>query len=328
MFRALVIGAIAFVIAVLAGGPTVAFLRRQKLGKSISVDAPGSHAIKAGTPTMGGVLIFVTVLLVTAPFNLAVDVIIRRERLSILLPFCVIAVTGIMGVFDDFGSLQGRRNTSLTWRLKLSVLFVVGLVSGFVLWHPDLLDLHVVRIPYGGVHDIGWWVIPLSVIITVLITPGVAITDGIDMLEGLTTATAFAAYGIIAAFQGQPFLGAFCFTVVGATLGFLWYNAFPARVFMGDAGALPLGSALAVVALMTGQFLVLPFIAAVFIANAAADVLQIGYFKWSGGKRLFKKAPLHHHFELMGWHETTVVMRFWLVSIIGAMIGVGLAIKV
>jgi phospho-N-acetylmuramoyl-pentapeptide-transferase len=139
-----------------------------------------------------------------------------------------------------------------------------------------------------------------------LITPGVAITDGIDMLEGLTTATAFAAYGIIAAFQGQPFLGAFCFTVVGATLGFLWYNAFPARVFMGDAGALPLGSALSVVALMTGQ----------------------GYFKWSGGKRLFKKAPLHHHFELMGWHETTVVMRFWLVSIIGAMIGVGLAIKV
>jgi phospho-N-acetylmuramoyl-pentapeptide-transferase len=321
VFRALVIGAIAFVLAVLAGGPTVAYLRRQKLGKAISVDAPGSHAIKAGTPTMGGVLIFVTTLLVTAPFNL-------QERLSILLPFSVIAVTGIMGIVDDLGSLQGRPHKALTWRLKLSVLVVVGFIAGFVLWHPDLLDLHVMRVPYLGVYDIGWWVIPLSVFITVLLTPAVAITDGIDMLEGLTTATAFAAYGIIAAFQGQPFLGAFCFTVVGSVLGFLWYNAFPARVFMGDAGALPLGSALSVVALMTGQFLVLPLIAAVFIANAAADVLQIGYFKWSGGKRLFKKAPLHHHFELMGWHETTVVMRFWLVSVIGAMLGVGLAIKV
>jgi phospho-N-acetylmuramoyl-pentapeptide-transferase len=321
VFRALVIGAIAFVIAMVAGGPTVAYLRRQKLGKAISVDAPGSHAVKAGTPTMGGVIIFVTVLLVTAPFNL-------QERLSILLPFCVIAVTGAMGVVDDLGSLQGRMNTGLTWRLKLSVLLFVGLVSGVVLWHPDLLDIHVVRVPYRGVHDIGLWVIPLSVAITVLLTPAVAITDGIDMLEGLTSATAFAAYGIIAAFQGQPFLGAFCFTVVGAVLGFLWFNAFPAKVFMGDTGALPLGSALSVVALMTGQWLVLPLIGAVFIANAAADVLQIAYFKWSGGKRLFKKAPLHHHFELLGWHETTVVMRFWLVSVIGAMLGVGLAIKV
>src|SRR5262249_31704203 len=145
---------------------------------------------------------------------------------------------------------------------------------------------------------------------------------------GLTTATAFAAYGVIAAFQGQPFLGAFCFTAVGAVLGFLWFNAFPARVFMGDTGALPLGSALSLVALMTGQWIVLPLICAVFLANAIADVLQILYFRYTGGKRLFKKAPLHHHFELLGWHETTVVMRFWLVSLVGAMLGVGLAIKI
>jgi phospho-N-acetylmuramoyl-pentapeptide-transferase len=305
----------------MAGGPTVAFLRQQKVGKAISEDQPGSHAFKAGTPTMGGIIIFVTVLLVTAPFNL-------RERLSILLPFTVIAITGVMGFIDDLGTLQGRSRAGLTWRLKLSVLVFVGLAAGFVLWHPDLLDIHEVRVPYGGVHDIGIWVIPLSVLITVLITPAVAITDGIDMLEGLTTATAFAAYGIIAAFQGQPFLGAFCFTVVGAVLGFLWFNAFPARVFMGDTGALPLGSALSLVALMTGQWLVLPLIGAVFIANAISDVLQIVYFKRTGGKRLFRKAPLHHHFELMGWHETTVVMRFWLVAVIGAMLGVGLAIKV
>jgi phospho-N-acetylmuramoyl-pentapeptide-transferase len=321
VFRALIIGVIAFVIAVLAGGPTVAFLRRLKVGKAISADQPGSHAIKAGTPTMGGIIIVVTVLIVTAPFNL-------RERLSILLPFCVIALTGVMGFIDDLGTLQGRIGKGLSWRFKLSVLLVVGTISGVVLWHPRLLDLHTVRIPFGGVHDIGIWVIPLSIIITVCLTPGVAITDGIDMLEGLTTATAFAAYGIIAAFQGQPFLGAFCLTVVGSTLGFLWYNAFPARVFMGDTGALPLGSALSLVAIMTGQWIVLPLIGAVFIANAASDVMQILYFKWSGGKRLFKKAPLHHHFELLGYHETTVVMRYWLVSLAGAMLGVGLAIKV
>lgn len=321
MFRALVIGAIAFMIAVLAGGPTVSFLRRMKVGKAISADQPGSHAIKAGTPTMGGIIIVVTVLVVTAPFNLA-------ERLSILLPFTVIAITGVMGFIDDLGTLQGRINTGLSWRLKLSVLFVVGIVSGFVLWHPDLLDLHTVRIPFSGVYDIGIWVIPLTVIMFLGLTPGVAITDGIDMLEGLTCATAFAAYGVIAAFQGQPFLGAFCFTVVGALLGFLWYNAFPARVFMGDTGALPLGSALSLVAIMTGQWVVLPLIGAVFITNFVSDVLQIGYYKYSGGRRLFKKAPLHHHFELMGYHETTVVMRFWLVSLIGAMLGVGLAIKV
>lgn len=321
MFRALVIGAIAFMVALVAGGPTVAFLRRQKVGKSISADVPGTHAFKAGTPTMGGIIILVTVLLVTAPFNI-------NERLSILLPFSVIAVTGVMGFADDLGTLQGRVQKGLAWRLKLSVLLVVGLVAGFVLWHPDLLDLHVVRVPFAGAHDIGIWVIPLSALITVGLTTGVAITDGIDMLEGLTTATAFAAYGIIAAFQGQPFIGAFCFTVVGAVLGFLWYNAFPARVFIGDTGALPLGSALSVVALMTGQWLVLPLIAVVFLANAAADVLQILYFKRTGGRRLFRKAPLHHHFELLGYHETTVVMRFWLVSLIGAMIGVALAIKV
>ena len=326
MFRALVIGAIAFVLAVAIGRPIVMTLRRMKVGKAISVDQPGSHAIKAGTPTMGGLIILISVLIVTAPFNL-------RERASILLPFTAMLITGIVGFIDDLGSLQGRAYKGLSWRLKLSVMFVVGLASGIVLWHPDLLDLHTLRIPFGGAHDIGIWMVPLATIITIFLAPAVAITDGIDMLEGLTTATAFAAYGVIAAYQGQPFLGAFCFTVVGAELGFLWYNAFPARVFMGDTGALPLGAALALVALMTGQLAVLPLIGVIFIVNGAADVLQVVYFKWTRrrtgtGKRLFKKAPLHHHFELMGYHETTVVLRFWLISLIGAMLGVGLALKV
>jgi phospho-N-acetylmuramoyl-pentapeptide-transferase len=133
---------------------------------------------------------------------------------------------------------------------------------------------------------------------------------------------------VIAAFQGQPFLGAFCFTVVGAVMGFLWYNAYPARVFMGETGALPLGSALGVVALMTQQWLVLPLIGVIFLLNALSDVIQVGYFKLRQGRRVFKIAPLHLHFEVGGLHETQVTIRFWLIGLAGAMIGVGLAIKV
>jgi phospho-N-acetylmuramoyl-pentapeptide-transferase len=148
------------------------------------------------------------------------------------------------------------------------------------------------------------------------------------MLEGGTTAFAFAAYGAIAAFQGQPFVGAFCYTVVGAILGFLWFNAYPARVIMGDTGALALGSGLAVVALMTEQWVVLPIIGLVFVAEGLSDVLQIVYFKATHGRRILRKAPLHHHFVIIGWSEVQVVMRFWLVGIAGAMVGVALALKV
>jgi phospho-N-acetylmuramoyl-pentapeptide-transferase len=318
VFRALVIGVIAFIVSTFIGRPVVAYLRRRKLGKSISAEGPQSHNIKAGTPTMGGLMIFTSVLLVTAPFNL-------QERYSILLPFGMIAVTGVIGWVDDLGTLEGRSYRGLSWRLKASLIAVLGLATGLILWGP--LDIHGIAIPYRGFYDIGVWIVPVAFFVVLGTTVGVAVTDGLDMLSGLTTATAFAAYGIIAAFQGQPFLGAFCYTVVGAVMGFLWYNAYPARVFMGDTGALALGSALAVVALMTQQWLVLPIIGIVFLANLAADVLQVGYFKLTKGKRIFKMAPLHHHFEANGWHETQVTIRFWLVSLAGAMIGVGLAIK-
>lgn len=319
MFRALVIGVIAFAISTMIGRPVVQYLRHRKIGKAISADGPAAHNIKAGTPTMGGIIIFTTVLVVTAPFNL-------QERLSILLPFFMIAITGVIGILDDRGTLEGRAQKGLSWRFKFGALAVLGTVTGLVLWR--LLDIHGVAIPYRGFHDIGIWIIPVSIVVVVGTTIGVAVTDGLDMLSAITTATAFAAYGVIAAFQGQPFLGAFCFTVVGAVMGFLWFNAYPARVFMGDTGALPLGSALAVVALMTQQWLVLPLIGIIFLVNAASDAIQVGYYKLSKGRRIFRMAPLHHHFEAQGMHETQVTMRFWLVGMAGAMIGVGLAIKV
>jgi phospho-N-acetylmuramoyl-pentapeptide-transferase len=151
-------------------------------------------------------------------------------------------------------------------------------------------------------------------------------TDGLDGLAGIITASAFAAYGLIAALQGQTFLAQFGFIMVGACFGFLWYNAHPAELFMGDTGSLALGAALGTIALMTGQWLLLPIIAIIPVAEMMSVIIQIIYFKWSGGQRIFRKAPLHHHFEERGWSETQVVQRFWLVGILAAMSGVAFAL--
>jgi phospho-N-acetylmuramoyl-pentapeptide-transferase len=319
VFRALLLAVIAFAFAALAGDRVVVTLRTLKVGKALREDEPDFHAAKAGTPTMGGILVFASVLIVTLVFNLA-------NRLSILLPFCIITLTGVMGFIDDLGSLLGGRRKALSWRAKLCLIAVISLASGFVLYH-FLGDDHV-AIPWYGRFTLGIWVVPLAVPVITGTTTAVAITDGLDGLIGGTAALAFIAYGVIAALQGQAFVATFCFTVVGAVLGFLWYNAHPARVFMGETGALPLGAALAVVAMMTEQWVVLPLIGIVFLANAASDVIQITYFKYTHGRRIFRMAPLHNHFELAGWPETRIVLRFWLVGAAGAMLGIAAAMKV
>ena len=157
---------------------------------------------------------------------------------------------------------------------------------------------------------------------------GVAVSDGLDGLAAGTTAIAFSAYGVIALMQEQTFLAAFCFTVAGAVLGFLWHNSHPARLFMGDTGALALGGGLAVVAFMTGHWLVLPLIGVIFVIEGLSVYLQIGYFRLTGGKRIFRMAPLHHHFEKVGWNEVQVVQRFWILGTLGAIVGVILALEV
>jgi phospho-N-acetylmuramoyl-pentapeptide-transferase len=293
-------------------------LRSWKLGKAISADGPAAHNVKAGTPTMGGILIFGTVLVVTLLFNLV-------HGLSILLPFTVIAVAGAIGFMDDLGSLHGRRQRTLTWRLKFVLLGILSLATGFVLYH--WLGADHLHIPWIGYVQLGAWIIPISLLLMLTTTTSVAITDGMDGLLSTTAALAFAAYGIIASMQEQTFLAAFCFTVVGAVLGFLWYNTYPAFVFMGDTGALALGATLAVVAMMTEQWFVLPLIGIVFVINALSDVIQITYFKITHGKRVFRMTPLHHHFELLGWPEPRVVTRLWLIGAAGAMLGIAAALK-
>ncbi len=319
MSDALLLGAITMLATAMAGYPVVRILRRFKMGKEISEWGPQTHQVKAGTPTMGGIFMLGGILAVTLAGNFF-------GRYSIAGPLAVMASLAALGFVDDLGSLQGRRQRALSKRVKFVAFLAIGAAAAWGLY--DRLDLHAIAIPYGGSHDIGALYIPIALGVVVLTSGGMAVTDGLDGLAAGTSAIAFGAYGVIALSQEQPYLGAFCFTVTGAVLGFLWHNSHPAHVFMGDTGALALGGGLAMAAFMTGQWLLLPVIGIVFFLEGLSDVVQIGYFKLTGGKRILKMAPLHHHFEQMGWSEVQVVQRFWILGTLGGAAGVLLALEV
>jgi len=318
--HALISGVAAFVLAVLLGQPILRYLRLQNVGKSISEDQPASHQVKEGTPTFGGFMIWAPTLIVTA---IAVD---WWDHRSILLPLAVIGITGAVGFIDDLGSLQHRARGGLSWRFKMIFLTLLAIVVAWLLY--DQVGVESINVPWAGDVKLGLFYIPIAVAVIVATTASVAVTDGLDALAGGTTLIAFIAFGVIAFLQGQTFVATFSFIIAGSNLGYLWYNAHPALVIMGDTGALALGSSLAVVALMTGQWLLLPVIGLVFVLEAASDVIQISYFKATSGRRIFRRAPIHHHFEEGGWAETQVVTRAWIVSIAAAMLGVALALKV
>jgi phospho-N-acetylmuramoyl-pentapeptide-transferase len=325
MALSLTFGVIACLIALAAGYPFVRFLRRRGLGKKVRVEGPSSHIEKTGTPTMGGLLICGTVLLVTAVLTFTFYSAVGR---SILLPLFVLVSCAVLGAIDDRMSIQGVGSNGLSARTKFGWLFVIATISSIILWHPDRLGIDFIFLP--TIREkllVPWYLfIPLSIVAIVGTANAVNFTDGLDSLAGWTAFVAFAAYGVIAYLYEQFYLVTFCFTVAGAVAAFLWFNAHPAQVFMGDTGSLALGATLAVVALMVGQVVLLPIIGVVFVAEALSVILQVGYFKMTGGKRLFKMAPLHHHFELSGWSETHVTQRFWLVSVLAAMLGVALAL--
>lgn len=319
MTYALLTGAACALAAAIAGGPLVAFLRARKLGKAISEEGPETHMVKTGTPTMGGILIMGVALL--AGLIAAVP-----KDHDVLLPIGVAAVLCAVGLFDDFGTLVDRTQREAHARtgmfLKLAAYAAVGVVSAWLLY--SVIDAPRLLVPHYGEYDIGPVYIVIAIGVIVSMTSAVGVTDGLDMLAGSTCALAFGAFGAIALAQGQVGVATFCFAVVGSLGGFLWWNAYPARVFMGEVGSLPLGAALAVVSLMTGWWLLAPVIGVVFVAEIAADVIQIAYFRTTG-KRFFRMAPLHHHFEKLGWPETTVTLRFAFAGLIGALCGVALA---
>ena len=320
MTHALISGCAAFVLALALGHPILNYLRRSNVGKSISEYQPASHQVKEGTPTFGGFMIWVPTFVITA---VAVD---WWNHQSILLPLSMIGITGAAGFVDDLGTLQHRSGTGLSWRFKVGFVSVLAVVAAWVLY--SQVEVQSVNAPWLGGTELGLFYIPIAALVIVATTTAVAITDGLDALAGGTSLIAFVAFGVIAFLQGQTFVATFAFIIAGSNLGYLWFNAHPAMVIMGDTGALALGSSLAIVALMTGQWLLLPIIGIVFVLEVMSDVIQIGYFKLSGGKRIFRRAPLHHHFEESGWAETQVVTRAWIVSIAAAMLGIALALQV
>ena len=331
MARALLLAAAAFVLTLLVGGWWVGFATRHKLGKQIRSDGPQSHLTKMGTPTMGGVMIVSAVVALTALFNLV-------DRWSMLLPLAVLVSFAVLGGLDDWMSLTSSKAKThgFTVRYKFWLMMTVAFIASLALYLPPPFGLGhegKLQIPLVGERDIGPWFIPIATLIIVFISNAVNLTDGLDSLAGWNLTLAFAAYGVMT-FLAEPRLTnlmAFCFTLVGACAAFLWYNAHPAQVFMGDLGALALGATLALVALQSQQWLLLPVVGIVFVAEAVSVLVQTGYFKWTRrrygeGRRLLKMAPLHHHFELMGWSQMQVMQRFVLVGTVAAMIGISLAL--
>ena len=326
---AISLAGLAFMMTIIWGGPLLRILRYFKIGKLIRLDEPGHHNVKMGTPTMGGVMFILPVVLLTVLLNAVALLGLNVVGRSVLVPLIVMVGYGLLGAIDDWQGIRGkRRGEGMTARVKFLAQVVLAVSTAWVLKY--LLDVPEIFIP--GVNIPGGWdlndylYIALAAFIIVSESNAVNFTDGLDGLAGLIAATAFVAYGGIALIQEQIYLARFCFTLVGAIFGFLWFNVHPAELFMGDTGSLSLGATLAVVALMTGQWPLLLVIGIIPLSEALSVTLQIGYFKLTKGKRLFKMAPLHLHFELLGWSETQVVQRFWLIGLLAAMFGIGLTL--
>ena len=327
MGLALTVGAATFLLSVIWGAPLIELMRRLKLGKNIRIDGPATHAVKVGTPGMGGVLIIGWTLVVSIVVNIVQFVQALEIAESVVIPLGVMVAYSILGGIDDYQGIRLRPGEGMKARVKIWIQLAISLVAAVLLyWMVN--ERHgwvaVPTVPF--LVDIGILYIPAAVILITGSANAVNLTDGLDGLAGLIAATAFVAYGIIAFLQDQQFLVVFSFITIGATFGFLWYNAKPAQMFMGDVGAQALGAALGVLALMTNQWLIFPIIVAIPLATELSTTLQVLYFKATGGKRLFKMAPLHHHFELIGWSETQIVQRWWLIGMLAAMIGIALAL--
>ena len=323
---ALSLSGLGFILSVIWGGPLIRVLKHFKLGKVIRLEGPESHITKMGTPTMGGLVVVGVVFLFTILLNAASILGLNLIGRSILLPLGVMLAYSLLGAIDDWEGIRGsRRGLGMRARTKFILQVAIAVVAAFIL--KNVLVVPGMYWPgFQLTIDLGVWYIPIATFIIVATSNAVNFTDGLDGLAGLISATAFAAYGGIAIMQGNIYVARFCFTVVGALFGFLWFNVHPAMMIMGDTGSLSLGALLGTIALMTGQWVLLPIIAIIPVSEAASVILQIAYFKITKGKRLFKMAPLHHHFEMLSWSETQIVQRFWLIGLLAGMIGMALAI--
>ena len=265
-------------------------------------------------PTMAGIIFVLATLIVTLTGNLS--------RSQTWLPLAAMVGAGAIGLFDDFINIRGVGGgiAGMRAKVKALLLIIIALIGGW--WFYDKLGIHAVHIPFFHAWQLGWLIIPLFVLVIFSTANAVNMTDGLDGLAGGLAATAFGAYAIIALIEKKYGLSGFCMTIVGALLSYTWFNIFPARFFMGDVGSFALGTALGVVAMLTDTVFVLPLIGLVFVAEIGSVALQIISKKLRGGKKIFLSSPIHHHFEALGWPETKVTMRFWVLGQVFAILGV------
>lgn len=267
---------------------------------------------KRNIPTMAGMIFIVAITIVTL-FNL--------DRGQTWLPLAALIGGAIVGLLDDMINLRGDGTgvAGLRSSLKFAMITALGLALGW--WFFDRNGISSMHVPFFGDWELGWLMVPVFAFAVVATGNAVNISDGLDGLAGGLLAIAYGAFGVIALMQGQFMLAGFCFTVVGALASYVWFNIYPARFFMGDVGSFSLGAALGVVAMLTNTLLLLPIIGIIFVLEAGSSAIQI-FSKRFFKRKIFKSAPIHHHLEAIGWPETKVTMRFWVIGYVAAFAGV------
>jgi len=314
------------------------FLSRFRMGKQIRDEASAPifsrlHQKKSGTPTMGGLLIWVTALALAMLFS-GINNLFPESSLGKLdfltreqtrLPLGVLVASAIVGFIDDYFNIRkiGPKGGGLMMRYRLAIYAIIAIVAAW--WFYFKLEWSQIHIPFMGDIEIGWWYIPIFVFIIVATSFSVNEADGLDGLAGGTLLAAFAAFGGIAFAQQKYELAAFCGVISGALLAFLWFNIYPAKFFMGDTGAMSLGTTLGVVAMLTNSVLLLPIIGLPFVLESGSVIIQTiskKFFK----KKVFLSTPVHHHYEALGWHESSITMRMWVIAIVSAVVGLIIAL--
>lgn len=330
-------GFFAFVLGLVLTPWFVAFLRKNRMGKQLRVEAVDGreasvfrqyHQHKFGTPTMGGLLVWGSILLTilcsrVLSFTGVVDHSLL-QRGQVYVPLFILVSMGLLGAFDDYLNIIGAgKKKGLDWLPKLITLLLIS--GGAALWFYFKLGYDQITIPFYGQMIVGAWYIPLFMLIIVGTSNAVNITDGLDGLAAGLLVIGFASFGVIAYMNNLDVLAAFCFVCVGAIAAFLWHNVPPALFFMGDTGSLALGGTLGVIAMMTDMMLILPFVGFVFLIEILSVIIQLTSKKYRGGKKVFRAAPIHHHFEALEWGESKVTMRMWIVGSFMAFLGVVLS---
>jgi phospho-N-acetylmuramoyl-pentapeptide-transferase len=276
-----------------------------------------ANKFKRNIPTMAGMVFVVAIVVITLLLNL--------DRAETWLPLAALVSGAFVGLIDDVINIRGggKGVAGLRSSLKFLMITAIGLALGWFFF--EKLGVSAVHIPFIGPWELGWLIIPIFAFVVVATGNAVNISDGLDGLAGGLAAIAFGSFGIIALLQGNGIMAGFCFTVVGALLSYLWFNIYPARFFMGDVGSFALGTSLGVVAMLTDSLFILPIIGLVFVVEAGSSLIQI-FSKKVFKRKIFISAPIHHHLEAIGWPETKVTMRFWIIATVCSFVGVMLAL--